>query len=410
MWQFPWKFRESFTIAIGLIVAGVGLELATAGTTIQPPAYPVNVIGGIVFIGVLITLFAVFRKTYFIKWLSGVPAAISAISTLAVLTLLMGFIPQNDALSPFLKVMGITHLTGSWTFLLIVLYFETILGLVLIRRLYRFTFKDISFALNHTGLWLIVFAVAFGKGDMKRLDIYIQEGKSVQHGFDAEENKHSLNYTFKLRDFNIQQYNPKVAIISASSYNIPEKYRDAMFRVEEEKTQNIGNWEVSIDTFYKYAKPKGDNYYQNKEKDAAYAAYVTVKNVQTGVENEGWISGGNYKIRPSGVRLNKKYMVSLTQPRAKKYSSDIVISTDKGTRNATVEVNKPLTIGKWKIYQQGYNEKKGRWSDYTILEIVKDPWLPVVYTGIFLLLFGAVTLFWSGRRNTKTKSKNARSL
>ena len=63
----------------------------------------------------------------------------------------------------------------------------------------------------------------------------------------------------------------------------------------------------------------------------------------------------------------------------------------------TVEVNKPFHIDGWTIYQTRYNTEMGRWSELSILELVHDPWLPLVYIGIFLMMAGAVFLFVSGK-------------
>jgi hypothetical protein len=35
----------------------------------------------------------------------------------------------------------------------------------------------------------------------------------------------------------------------------------------------------------------------------------------------------------------------------------------------------------------------GKWSEVSVFELVRDPWLPAVYTGIFLMLAGAACLF-----------------
>jgi hypothetical protein len=35
----------------------------------------------------------------------------------------------------------------------------------------------------------------------------------------------------------------------------------------------------------------------------------------------------------------------------------------------------------------------GKWSRTSTFELVRDPWLPVVYTGITMMLLGAVYLF-----------------
>ena len=68
-----------------------------------------------------------------------------------------------------------------------------------------------------------------------------------------------------------------------------------------------------------------------------------------------------------------------------------------------IEVNKPVSIDGWKIYQTGYDEMLGRWSDRSVIELVRDPWLPVVYIGIFMILIGTLYLLWMGKGRTKTK-------
>ena len=65
-------------------------------------------------------------------------------------------------------------------------------------------------------------------------------------------------------------------------------------------------------------------------------------------------------------------------------------------------MNKPLNVDGWKIYQLSYDEALGRWSDVSIFELVKDPWLPAVYCGIALMLAGAVLLFLnSGKKGVE---------
>ena len=45
----------------------------------------------------------------------------------------------------------------------------------------------------------------------------------------------------------------------------------------------------------------------------------------------------------------------------------------------------------------------GKWSNLSVFELVKDPWLPVVYIGIFMLLFGAVGMFLTASRKKEVK-------
>jgi hypothetical protein len=60
-----------------------------------------------------------------------------------------------------------------------------------------------------------------------------------------------------------------------------------------------------------------------------------------------------------------------------------------------------LSIGGWKIYQYSYDTVRGKWSQYSVFELVIDPWLPVVYLGIFMLLAGSVFLFLSAPKKTE---------
>ena len=35
----------------------------------------------------------------------------------------------------------------------------------------------------------------------------------------------------------------------------------------------------------------------------------------------------------------------------------------------------------------------GQWSNVSVFELVRDPWLNVVYVGIYLLIIGAIGMF-----------------
>ena len=95
----------------------------------------------------------------------------------------------------------------------------------------------------------------------------------------------------------------------------------------------------------------------------------------------------------------------MVRMKPKKYSSSIRVFTSvEEYRDIYIEVNKPAAIDGWKIYQVGYDERLGRWSQTSTIEMVRDPWLPVVYTGIFMMLLGSLYLLWMGKGRTKTKS------
>ena len=96
---------------------------------------------------------------------------------------------------------------------------------------------------------------------------------------------------------------------------------------------------------------------------------------------------------PIAIELKQFVMETYDDGSPKRFASDIQILTKSGKNiQTTVEVNKPVEIDGWKIYQYGYDTQMGAMSQTSILELVSDPWLPLVYTGIYMMLAGAVCL------------------
>ena len=86
----------------------------------------------------------------------------------------------------------------------------------------------------------------------------------------------------------------------------------------------------------------------------------------------------------------------------KRFASDVTVYTGDGQATpAVIEVNKPLKINGWKIYQYGYDDERGVESEISIFSLVRDPWLPLVYTGIFMMLAGALALLFIAPRPKK---------
>ena len=108
---------------------------------------------------------------------------------------------------------------------------------------------------------------------------------------------------------------------------------------------------------------------------------------------------------PLAIELKRFIMETYDNGQPKRYASEIVVRTKSGNvKHAIVDVNKPVRISGWKIYQYGYDTQKGAQSQMSILELVRDPWLPAVYTGIYLMLFGALLMFMrKGRKEEKRR-------
>ena len=109
---------------------------------------------------------------------------------------------------------------------------------------------------------------------------------------------------------------------------------------------------------------------------------------------------GAIKEMPLAIELKEFIMEVYDDGSPKRFASDVQILTQSRKNiQATIEVNKPIEVDGWKIYQYGYDTSMGAMSNTSILELVSDPWLPLVYTGIYMMLGGALCMFiFGGRR------------
>ena len=93
------------------------------------------------------------------------------------------------------------------------------------------------------------------------------------------------------------------------------------------------------------------------------------------------------------IELHKFTLEEYDDGTPKRFASDISVYTEDGKNvRGTVEVNKPLKVNGWKIYQYGYDVRYGAESPYSVFQLVRDPWIFWVYLGIFLMIAGALCL------------------
>jgi len=122
------------------------------------------------------------------------------------------------------------------------------------------------------------------------------------------------------------------------------------------------------------------------------------------VEKQGWVTCGSYLFPYQSLALDDSVSLVMADREPQRFVSRVQILSKKDENVVTdIEVNKPFTIDGWKIYQLNYDTSRGKWSEISELELVKDPWLPVVYAGIFMMAIGAICMILT---TNKRKEKN----
>lgn len=394
------EYEQGFLISLVIIIIGVLLEWMTKGEGTGLPAWPLNAQVGVSFIIILLFIHFYYREMKTFKWLSRVPAAVSSISLFTLLVLIMGLTSQdNPDASNILKYTGISHVRNSYVFLLSGLFLLTSLGLVILRRATPFNFKNIGFLFNHMGLWIIVFAGSLGAGDMKRLSIYVNEGETVWYGYDDRQRPVEVPFMLKLIDFSMEEFNPKLAYVRSSDLSFPDDVKNNLRLIEEGKEIEVGGWNVEVTELQMTSRRDIAGYIFSADTTAIPAAKVKATNPVSGKSVSGWISCGSSLHPPEFLVLDEMHSLAMTFPEPKTYNSLIEISTKDGESfQSDLQVNKPVKISGWDLYQISYDTSKGKWSRLSVIEAIKDPWLVVVYIGIFMVLAGALYMFWLGKK------------
>ena len=402
LWENPWGYVESFFIGFGLMVTGFFLEVFVSTSNTFVLSYPNNLIFLLGYLSVLFVLYQWFSTSPIVRWLTKVPASISSIVLVTMLVMIMGIIPQVTSENNIINNLGLNHITSNWAFLLVLFQFLTCLGLISVKRILQFKWSNIGFIINHLGLFLTLIAGILGTGDLQRLSINAYEGKPSWIATDAQKNQIELPFAFYLKDFTIDEYNPKLALVDNKTGSIAHNNGKNLYLVEKGETYYFNNFEVIIDDFLTSSARIGNRYQPVNEFGSPPSAKVTVKNVENDSKQTGWISSGSFSQPYESLKISEEFSIVMTIPEIKKFSSDIDILTKEGERISTIlEVNKPFKYKGWKIYQLSYDDKMGKWSNLSVLELVKDPWLPLIYLGIFMMIAGAFYMFWVGNKITK---------
>lgn len=390
MWKQPWGYAEGWVICAGLLITGLGLQLIAGPVQSGLFRYPVNLAVGLLFLLVLCIVFVSSRKITALRWFSGLTASLTALSAFLSVVLVMGFIGP-----------GIERITHSWPFVLLFLYFLFVLGHVTLRRITSFRWRDIPFMLNHAGLFITLLAAVLGNGDLRRLRMTVPLENPEWRATDDTNEMIELPLAIELRSFTIDEYPPKLMLIdNATGKTLPEKQPQNILVEETPLSGNLQDWKIEVTRSFPMAAcvmgKDTVNFVEFHSEGATTALYVKAYHEANGLKKEGWVSCGSYIFPYVSLQLDDEVSLVMPEREPKRFASDVVVYTkDKRTREACIEVNKPLSVAGWKIYQLSYDETRGKWSQMSVFELVRDPWLPVVYTGILLMIAGAIGLFLS---------------
>jgi len=411
MWSSPWGYRENLIVVAGLIAVGLALQLTVGPFDIYLLYWPGNlIVAGSLLLLSIAGLF--FKKFRLIRWLSSVQLAVALTAGLLIFSLIMGLVPQLAHLPdpaadqhPLVR-LGWARMTSSWPFILIYLLTMLSLGLVTAKRLGAFR-RNITFLLNHAGLWLMLIAAGLGAADRQRHVMHVREGEVEWRVYSDQQEVLELPLAIRLNDFDLEEYAPKLAVIDRSSGHPLPEGRPALMQIDPAQPRGLLlDWDIVLMEYIHRAVPAENGYREVPMPASVPAARIMAKNIKTAEMVQGWVTSGNNMLPIAALTLDDHQVLVMTQAEPKRFMSDIKVFTEDGLEKAALlEVNHPLRAGHWMIYQYSYDNQAGRMSTYSGFELVYDPWLNVLYLGLVMVTLGSLGLIWRGRSRPALKNR-----
>lgn len=399
MWKKPWGYKEGFACGAGLLVTGLLLQLTIGGVHWNLLAWPVNIIILILYLLLLTAMHTLRKRIYGIEWLSYYTSAVSSLICVAAITVVMGFIRQVPSTQSPADLLGLSKMLSFWPFVLLYMWLASALALTILRVSLPLKARKIPFLLNHTGLFIAMLTATFGNADLQRLKMTTQLGKAEWRATDENGNLVELPLAIELNSFTIHEYPPKLMLIdNKTGQALPTDIPEHLLLEDGVKSGKLSDWEISILQSIPMAASVATEdtlkFTEFHSMGATYAVYLKAANTKTGETKEGWASNGSFIFPYKALHLTEESSLVMPEREPRRFVSDVTIYTQEGSvLQDTIEVNHPLKVAGWNIYQLSYDETKGRWSDTSIFELVRDPWLPFVYTGIIMMILGAICLF-----------------
>ena len=427
MWNKPYSLKEGTAITIGLMLIGLILQFTIGPLEWGLFMWPANIIALTIFVALLLVVWLLRKHFYFFRFMASMQAAVPAIAGAALLTIIMGVTRQLPEGRLSADPIGLTKMLNFWPFILVYVWMTAITGEATILQLSRFSWRRLPSFVSHLGLFIVLTCGTLGNADMRRLKMFCERGKVEWRGLDAWNNVHQLPVAIQLEKFTIDEYPPKLVVINRRGLPQPAKKPENLVLDKGLRTGHLTDWNIEVVKRIEDAMPAAlvrmvgkmptgmmanirmdslgvarnkEGYVQSEAPGSACAIYV--KATRGKEEKQGWISCGSYMFPYQGLKLDDEHTIVMPNREPRRYASLVDIYTLDGQNIQTeIEVNKPFSVYGWKIYQLSYNEQMGKWSNVSVFELVTDPWLPIVYAGIFMLLIGAVGMFLTAGRKKR---------
>lgn len=195
----------------GYITLAVVIQLIAGNFPVSFLAFPLNIIFAAIWLFLLWMLYKEYRNAALTRYLCSPQTSALSIGLFIGGCLVIGLFPQlSDAAAAtregMLASLGCYNFMTSWPFIAILFLLLSNLGMTTIHAYRHRHQARWRFILNHTGLWLALFAGFFGSSDTQALRVPLYIGEPTREAFDMNGASHYLAYELQLDSFAVEYY------------------------------------------------------------------------------------------------------------------------------------------------------------------------------------------------------------
>ncbi len=387
IWQYPWSYRESFLLVGGIGIATLAVDLIHSAK-IGFPTFPLNVILLAILIIKVFGIHFLSKKYRHLRFFGTIPAAIGAISLFMLMTIIMALTPEQ-----LLMKIGLHSIRNSLTYYFSFVYLLITLGATTLKRFRFKTLNDWGFLLNHLGLWLFLAASGFGAGDTKTGFMTLTPNTPEWRAELETGEVIDLDYAVKLLNFKIEFHEPQFLFFDTKTKKIhTDKGKSIIINLNDNKKFVWNNYEITKQEIMGKEVFNSNRYLVNQ-----VVSFLKVKKPDGKIVS-GPVTSGNDMITPVFLQISPILSIGIAKPEPSKFASKVRIYTKKGQiSDVTIEVNKPCSINGWRVYQNNWKYDYMNMQYVSVLQIVRDPWMPYVYFACVLLTAGSLILIFSNK-------------
>jgi hypothetical protein len=404
-----WGYGRAFARCGVIAAVGVALQLILGDFSNEFLRYPWGVILAVNYLYVLLLVYVQSARWKWLQQLFDGYTMVASLTAMMVLTIIFGLTRQDPATQGWVGALGLSRMTSSWIFNLMLLYFVTALGLCVMRDLHHWRKVRLAALMSHLVVFVALAAAMFGSADKERVMVELHQQRLTYEGVNSKGEQVELPFGLTLKEFSMEEWPAKLYIVDTRT----QQYSQHFLLADAEGAQaEIDGWRLRVGQSIDMAArmPESEEWREINHIGAAPAIRVEAEHLRSGKQVEGWVSCGSFIFEPQYLWLGERYVVVMSPREAKRYLSEVEVMDGSGrVSHHQIEVNKPARIGSWRIYQVGYDTQRGRWSTSSVVECVRDGWWSVVQVALWLLLSSGVVMFLTAQgKRQASKNKEGR--